>query len=312
MSAEFDQKLSLDDFAQQFGMDVSDISEEMKEFIASKDFSYRFLDGKERDKTAIEILERRAWEKSIAGEGKVDRWNKGWGENLQAFLDSKCDLETLIPKYIRPGQPVRLFKHFAKVADDEFELNWYRIFRDSFFRKYLSGFNEIYEFGSGSGHNVAVLAKMYPESKINAFDWAEPSVDIVNHMRDELGLNVCGRHFDFFNPDTSVKIAPNSAVLTMGALEQTGDKFHTFLEYILDQKPTMCFHEEPIVEVHDDDNMVDYTSLKTMERRNFLNGLVKTLREYEEKGWIEIKKVHRSQFGSLMFESYAQVIWQPK
>lgn len=312
MSEVFTHHLTLSDLADQFGVDQSDFSQDMKTFIAQKDFSYRLLTSNERDKIAINVLERLKTEQSIAGEGQVARWNKGWGESLQAFMDNECDLESLIPKYIRPGQPVRLFQDFVKVADDEFELNWYRVFRDTFFRKYLSGFDEIFEFGSGSGHNVAVLAKMYPNSKINAFDWAQPSVEIVNHMKTQLGLNVQGRHFDFFKPDSSVKIPKNSAVLTMGALEQTGDNYHLFLEYLMDEKPACCFHEEPIAELQDPNNLVDYTSLQSMEKRNFLKGFLNTLRDYEEKGWIDLLKVQRANFGSLMFESYAQIIWQLK
>jgi hypothetical protein len=51
--------------------------------------------------------------------GTKDRWEKGWGENLEAYKRSG-DIADLRPKYIRTGQPLRLNGKFVMPGDDTF------------------------------------------------------------------------------------------------------------------------------------------------------------------------------------------------
>ena len=53
-------------------------------------------------------------------------WQRGWAENLEGLRDGE-DLEALVPRYMRPGQPVRLDRDYVVPFDPRFELNWFQL-----------------------------------------------------------------------------------------------------------------------------------------------------------------------------------------
>ena len=120
-----------------------------------------------------------------------------------------------------------------------------------------------------------------------------------------------GRRFDFFAPDHTLALAPNSVVLTIGALEQTGRNFEAFLDYLLRQSPGLCVHIEPIVEWYDPEQIVDDAAIRFHRARNYLDGFATRLEALARDGRIQILKRKRSLFGSLFMEGYSQLIWRP-
>lgn len=268
--------------------------------IGGYDWRYRVVDGAESNRIVLGLL-RRAEHRdfTIAGEN-IERWQKGWSENLEEFKRTG-DVAALEPKYLRPSKYLRLNQQFIEPADPMFERNWYRIFRAWFARRYLAKFDCIYEFGCGSGHNVAWLAQEFPDKMIWGFDWASASVEILDALNAK-GLNVYGAQFDFFSPPRAYGWAPNTAVLTVGALEQTGLRWRPFLDFLRRTQPAMCFHIEPILEWYDPENLIDHTAIKAHEARGFWRGFVDE---------IKTGRKHRTGFGSLLLEGYSQLIWEP-
>lgn len=299
-------------FAELFGTTPDHIPEACLQKIAQNDWGYEIIGGQERDDIVIDILSR-IEERKLAVVANEDnsRWVKGWGENLAAFREQKGDTQALTPKYIRAGQPVRLFGEFVRTNNPKFEEHWYSIFREWFFRTYLHGFDNIFEFGCGSGFNVATLAAMYPQSAVCGLDWAQPSVDIVNEMRGYKNLNVRGHLFDFFHPDESLDVPANSAVLTVGAIEQTDTKWGDYLDFLLRKKPCCVFHIEPVYEWYDPTRLVDFTAIRAHLSRNFCTGYWAKLVALEQEGKIKILRQKRTGFGSLVIEGYSQIIWAP-
>lgn len=292
--------VSLDQFAEMFG---GPLDEKTAAKIAGHDWRYNITDGPTSNQVVLELL-RRAEKRdfSIAGEN-VERWQKGWSENLEEFRRTG-DVNALTPKYLRPSKYARLGGQFIEPADPMFEANWYQVFRGWFARRYLSEFDHIYEFGCGSGHNVAFLAQEFPDKHVKGFDWADASVEIVRELHRR-GLDVDGERFDFFNPPRDWYWRPNSAVLTVGALEQTGLRWRPFLDFLRRTRPAMCLHIEPIVEWYDPSNLVDYTAIKIHEARGFWRGFVDEVEE------ISAIRHHRTGFGSLLLEGYSQFQWFP-
>ena len=305
--------LRLIDFADIFGTTIDFLPEACKQAIAGKNWNYRAIEGAERDGIILDLLSRIESRRLTLVENEdKSRWEKGWDENLQAFNASGGKLDALIPKYLRPGLPVRLYGEFVRPEDSDFETNWYTIYRAWFVQRYLAGFQNIFEFGSGSGFNVAYLAQQFPQARIVGLDWAMPAVEIVESLRKTHGLNTVGRQFDFFHPDNSLDLPRGSEVFTVGALEQTGTQWGAFLEFILSKKPACCFHIEPIHEWYDhENNLVDYTAWRAHEVRNFWRGFPAKIIELEKAGRARILKTKRINFGSLVLEGYSQLIWQP-
>ena len=310
--ASSSDQLSLEDFAQLFGSTSGDIPDDCRALIAQHDFRYRQLEGGERDRVLLDVLKRvDSGQFSVAGKEGKARWEKGWSENLASFVQRGHDLSGLIPKYIRENQPLRLKQHYIMPSDPAFERHWYEVFRLWLFRSYLKDVDTVYEFGCGSGFNLAVLAQLYPHKTFFGLDWATASRDIVNELARTYGWNMHGLLFDFFAPDGQVKIADNSAILTIGALEQTGRDYEPFLQYLLSASPALCIHVEPIVEWYDANNLIDYAAIKFHQSRQYWQGFPQRLRELENAGTVEILKAKRAYFGSLHIEGYSQLIWRP-
>ena len=305
-------RLTADNFAELFGTTVDRLPVDCMEKMEAGNWEYEPLSRSDRDDCVVEILDRIEQRKltTVANED-VSRWNKGWGENLSDFNESNGDINTLVPKYIRPAQPVRLNQDFVSTADPLFELHWWEVFLSWFLQSNLAGYDHIYEFGSGSGFNVAELARLFPKASIHGLDWASPSVEIVEQLRKVKGLNVKGHAFDFFHPDFSLSFPLNSAVITLGALEQTGTNWGAFLNFLLEKRPRACFHVEPIYEWYDKSNLIDYTASKAHESRNFWRGFPQQLDILEKEGKVRINKRKRVFFGSITIEAYSQLFWEP-
>lgn len=266
---------------------------------------YRVLEGGKRDRLIIELLRRiDARQLSVTTAGK-SRWDTGWGENLDALRETG-DLASLRPKYIRAGQPLRMGGQFVIADDPDYEAHWYEAFRAAV-ACHFEPYDAIYEFGCGSGHNLAYLAQRFPDKRIVGLDWSSPAVDIANTLRDKHGLNVAGRSFDFFAPDRHMLIPENSAVFTVGALEQTHRGWAPFFEWLVDRKPAFCLHVEPLVHLYDPENLVDYTAIRAHAVRQFWTGIDQAIGDYAK--WHEMR---RTGFGSLVLEGYSTLMWVPR
>ena len=307
--SDYPLELGLNEFASLFGCAIEEIPPDCKEIIGQNDFHYRVAEGSEQDEILQGVLKNLdTTTLTVSGAQRLPDWEKGWGENLEAFSKSKNILE-LVPKYIRPGRPLRLFQKYIVTRDPHFEFNWYMVFRRWLFRTYFKEARVICEFGCGSGFNLPVLSQLYPDKKIIGLDWTAASVDIVNRMTD-FGWNIEGRRFDFFKPDKNFVIGPQSAVVTIGALEQTGQKYGDFLNYLVDSKPAICAHVEPVVEWYDEKDPIDQAAIRFHKKRGYWEGFIEQLRDFERKGHVQILKTKRSYLGSLCVEGYSQIIWK--
>ncbi len=305
-------ELTLEDFANSFGTTVHDFPEDFKDLIAKFDFRYRKCSSEERDKVILDILKiLESDDLKVSGRGRKADWERGWVENLQNFRNSGYSLTELVPKYIRPGQYVRLNRDYVIPCDDNFELNYSDILRTWLFTKYLKNMEAVYEFGCGTGYHLARLAEMYPEKKLHGLDWIDASRQIVDLLAKRHSLNTEGHLFDFFSPDERLEIAGNSAIFTWGALEQLGSNYEAFLQFLLKKAPAVCLNVECLGELYDKDNLVDYLADQYRKKRNYLDGYLTRLHQLEADGKIIIEKVQRLYFGSLYHEVYSFVVWKP-
>ncbi len=307
-----DQALGEAEFARLFGISEQEIPQPCRERMAKSNFHYARLRQQERDYVLLEVLKRvDAGQLSKAGAEGKERWESGWGENFANFLNKGYDVAQLIPKYIHPDRPLRLYQDYVLAEDAAFELNWYEVFRTWLFSAYLGEYEHIYEFACGPGHNLVALARMYPQKQIYGLDWAQPSVAIANQLHDTYGFKISGMAFDFFHPDAQVQIQPNSAVMTIGGLEQTGENHGQFYDYLREQKPALVMHVEPFLEWYDENNLVDYLAIRFHNQRNYLKGYIPRLLREEKEGRVKIIKAQRGYFGSLFHDGYSLLIWKP-
>lgn len=306
-------EVTLEDFARSFGTTVEDIPDDCRELIAKTDFRYKILTGEERDRVLLDVLRKIESDQQVIGAPeRQTTWEKGWVENLQDFIKNDYNLDKLVPKFIRPNQAIRLNHNYIMPSNPNFELDYFSVFRLWLLRKYLKEFESIYEFGCGTGFNLALLAQLYSEKKLHGLDFVPSSVDLVNKIGKAYSWKMTGHLFNMVSPDENFEIENNSAIFTICSIEQLASNFEPFLQFLLKRSPELCLHVEPTIELYDENNLIDYLAMKFHRKRGYTENYLTRLRELEAQNRIEILKVKRLFFGSLYHEGYTYVIWKPK
>jgi SAM-dependent methyltransferase len=304
--------VTIAEYASLFGVPAARVEQSAGAALSRLPLAAEPLEGRDRDELMLQAMKRiLAPELKNAGEHRLPDWEQGWAENRDAFAASGYKTEELIPRYYRPGAPIRLNGNYCRTSPPDFVYRYTELFRGCLFEEYFSGLPMVYEFGCGTGHNLVHLARLGLVGQLCGLDWARPSQDIMTMLREQLGLPVTGRRFDFFNPDPDLSLRPGSGVLTFGALEQVGANHDRLLRFLLEQKPAICLDVAGIEELYDESDLVDYLGLAYHRRRGYLSGYLTALRRLEHDGRVEILKVHRHRFGNQFDDPYSYVAWKP-
>jgi hypothetical protein len=282
------------------------------ERIKKAKLAYNLLERSARDAHILKILTRLENDPGIkrSTDQNIEAFEQGWRENYNLCKAQGVTRAHLKPKYVRPYDCIKFLSDFI-APENPFildELLWIAV--NYSFHRYLGDYSHVYEFGCGTGQYLFDLAQMYPDKQLVGTDWTKASGDILGLMADS-GMKIKGVRFDMLKPDHSFKLEPGAAVVTIGALEQIGPNFKAFLAYILQQKPGLVIHHEPIEDFYNPDCLVDYLGIYWHKRRGYLQGYVPALRELEQQGVIEIIDAHRIAFGDPFHESASRIVWRP-
>lgn len=256
--------------------------------------------GAERDALILSVLQQIETAKPHAD---ADAWERGWLQALENFRANPCE-ESLVPAFIRRERPVRWMGDFW-TGMDELE---YASDTQAWIAEELKGCKDVWEFGCGTGFNLAALARLMSSKLFVGLDRSQHAVDLVREFANHKELPIISFVFDMLDPSGAAPMMGKAGVFTFGAMEQLGN-FRPFIEYLLAQRPQKVVHVEPIPELLDPANLIDWLSLKFHEKRGYTVGLLPYLREHPG---VEVLHVERSYFGSLMLESYARIVWRPR
>ena len=267
----------------------------------------RLIEGAERDRLILSILNRIDDEDGFTAEERAAAWESRWREQLEAFRVSPLD-SLLIPRFIRAGQPVRWRQQFYHPTDHQHELNYVRMMQEHIGDR-MEGCKSIHEFGCGTGFNLLAMKRRFPGATVAGYDYSRAAVALASESARHYGLSITTSRFDMATQEPiAYTLGPDSGVFTFGALEQLGPRrFQAFIDYLIEQRPSIVVHVEPVPELLDPDNLVDALSLRFHRRRGYTEGLLAYLH-----GRVNMLEVERSWFGSTMIESYAQVVWRPQ
>lgn len=304
------KRLQVNEFEEIFGEKLSPY---VVERINRYAFEYEDFSEIDRDEL-IHLIIKTLLDPNVmkSGEHRKSEWEDGWGENLTEISQEKGNINSIIPKYFNKYGAIRWRGKFIKPVSEKFEYQSLGIILDWLFDKYFRDYDSIYEFGCGPAYNLLRARETNKDAKLWGLDWAESSQAIIDKIRlDGVDKNIFGHNFDYFNPDLDFNIDKNSIVFTVASLEQVGNKWDKFIDYLIEQKPSMCIHVEPVGEMLDDDVLLDYLSIQYFKKRNYLEGLLNGLRDREKQGKINILKTTRTHIGSLFIEGYSVIIWKP-
>ena len=102
----------------------------------------------------------------------------------------------------------------------------------------------------------------------------------------------------------------NKRILIIDCLRLSSFK-NKVLDYFVSSKPGLCIHFEPIHEVLDPDNLLDYLTMQYFNKRNYLKNYLTSLQKLEREGKIRILDVRRLYYGSKFIEGHTVIIWKP-
>ena len=303
--------LDITGFSRLLGVPEEEFNDEIRDFIDCTDFDYVIVDGADRESLLLQILSTiDSGKLSVSGPGKQVAWERGWSENLLEFEQSGNDLETLLPKFVRKGQVMRMQGSFILPFNPDFETAMVTVMRNVLFRKYFSGVRSVFEFGCGTGLNLLHLSKLFPGKPLYGLDWAQSSCDIADQLAKAQGINLKGIKFDMYTPDSGLDLSDGDGVFTIGALEQLGTGFGPFLSFLCEKSPAICIHFETMNELYSEPTLSDYLIKRYSDTRKYLDGFLNELKKLELSGLAEILQIQRT-FGSQYHEGYSFVVWRP-
>lgn len=292
------------------------LNDKLSSFIAKKireaKLVYETINRNERDTVILKIVSV-LLDDSIpfSGKHRFRQWEKGWKENFDLYSENQDD-KFLVPKYHGKYDIVRVNGEFVKAVSTDFELNMISIIIYWVTYKYLRGVKNIFDFGCGPGHHLLKIREVNPRANIWGLDWVISSQKTVEKVAQRHGdEKMYAKQFDYFNPDYKFKLPPNSGILTVASLEQTGENYKKFIDYILKNKPEICVHIEPIAELLDPTLLADYLSIKYFEKRKYIKGYLDYLKELESKGKIKIIEAKRTNSGSMFVDGHSLIVWKP-
>ncbi|SJZ42337.1 hypothetical protein SAMN02745126_00998 [Enhydrobacter aerosaccus] len=300
------------EFEQALGIAPGTLDARTTELLHSAKLTYARIDAAGQSALEAETMQRIDEGFTVVGEHRKEIWRDAWQEQLERFEASGYDLTALNPKFVDGSTILRWQGQYVLSLSNQFELRVMEILRDVLFRTYLSDVDRFFEFGSGSAFNVAAYAKLFPEVPACALDWAPAAVRIAELLRERLGMKVRGERFDFFAPSKDLVLGPGAGVFTMCALEQTGDRFGAFLDYLLQQRPRRVVHVEPTVELYDPTTRHDQLAIEYHTRRKYLVGLLPALKKLAADDRINLVYSRRLRFGSRFHECFSIHVWEPK
>ena len=278
---------------------------------SSMDLRCRAASRTERDDYIREMLDLI---RSPGIERSVDEnraaWERGWRQNLDEARAGGFSPDALKPKYFRGNRFLR-WQGDVVVSDNlQIEYDLFVLARRLLFGSFLSGSHTIYEIGSGSGNNLWLLSELFPEARIVGLDWAPAAVDLATELGHASGTHIEGHRFDMFNPDPAFAVVPGSAVVTVHAMEQLGDRHGALLDWLAAARPAVVLHYEPVLEFYDRTNVVDYLALWYSERRRYLTGYWTAIAARRDAGRIDVLDARRPGLGGVYHEA-SVIAWRP-
>lgn len=306
--------VSAKDVAAVFGISEGQLPDEVGPF-SFNDLRYRVLNGAERDAVVLDVLKKTDSESlRIAGANDNTVWEDGWGEILARLQGSTEPLETLLkPQYFQHHRILRFRGQFIDAFNTEFVYNYDRILRTVAIKRFLSDANRIVELGSGTGTTQLLLAALVPSAELVSSDWARSSQQIVQLISQRCDRDIATAQVNMLDLYgwKALRVDRHCAVLTIHAMEQLGDNWRPLLNALLAQKPKLCVHLEPVLEMYNQEELFDYIAAKYHKRRNYLLGYLTALQRLASEGLVKIQEQRRLQFGDRYHEAYTLIVWSP-
>ncbi len=232
----------------------------------------------------------------------VDRdYNSGlWNKTFEDI-----DFESIVGNYHRTDRNEKIVMYYnGKLAKENlivFEEKW----KSNFLKIFKDFKNEsIVELGCGLGGNLFFL-RNNEFSKLEGYDISKNAIDLLLKYEKTKNYGMTFGVHDL-NQEFSNNTIKNKIVFTSGCLEQCKHIMFNVIHNIIKGEPKLVIN----LEVNYDSS--SFMSKKYLDALDYQNNLVKTLKEFEKNGLLEIIKIDKMLYALSPVNTPSIIIWKPK
>ena len=237
-------------------------------------------------------------------------WQDDWFSVLQNLQTNNDNVKSIIrPKWFRESAFVNIHNCLSLTETPYVDWEYQLITRQMLFYTHLKDIENICEFGSGSGANFYLINEILQDKNFILSDISVTSLKIIEELKRKLNRNNLTHSNIDIEQDIDLQLPDNSAVITTSVLEQIGDNYKNFINFILKEKPQIVINVEPIVELLDSKNGFDNVMNLYCEKRKYLAGYLTELEKLEKQKKIKIIMKKRTMVSGTFIEN-SVLIWK--
>ena len=237
-------------------------------------------------------------------------WQDDWFNVLQNLRTNNENVKSIIrPKWFRESAFVNIHNCLSLTETPYVDWEYQLITRQMLFYTHLKDIENICEFGSGSGANFYLINEILQDKNFILSDISVTSLKIIEELKRKLNRNNLIYSNIDIEQDIDLQLPDNTAVITTSVLEQIGDNYKNFINFILKEKPQIVINVEPIVELLDSKNGFDNVMNLYCEKRKYLAGYLTELEKLEKQKKIKIIMKKRTMVSGTFIEN-SVLIWK--
>ena len=237
-------------------------------------------------------------------------WQDDWFNVLQNLRTNNENVKSIIrPKWFRESAFVNIHNCLSLTETPYVDWEYQLITRQMLFYTHLKDIENICEFGSGSGTNFYLINEILQDKNFILSDISVTSLKIIEELKRKLNRNNLIYSNIDIEQDIDLQLPDNTAVITTSVLEQIGDNYKNFINFILKEKPQIVINVEPIVELLDSKNGFDNVMNLYCEKRKYLAGYLTELEKLEKQKKIKIIMKKRTMVSGTFIEN-SVLIWK--
>lgn len=237
-------------------------------------------------------------------------WQDDWFSVLQNLQTNNDNVKSIIrPKWFRESAFVNIHNCLSLTETPYVDWEYQLITRQMLFYTHLKDIENICEFGSGSGANFYLINEILQDKNFILSDISVTSLKIIEELKRKLNRNNLTHSNIDIEQDIDLQLPDNTAVITTSVLEQIGDNYKNFINFILKEKPQIVINVEPIVELLDSKNGFDNVMNLYCEKRKYLAGYLTELEKLEKQKKIKIIMKKRTMVSGTFIEN-SVLIWK--
>ncbi|MDC0166167.1 hypothetical protein OAI73_00905 [Gammaproteobacteria bacterium] len=242
----------------------------------------------------------------IAGEERINDWEKGWSGDGVFYSDNK-NIDNL-PYYFKNNTHIRVGRKIYEDISGFSEVYLLRALQAVIFNAYMVKFNTntIIEYGCGTGSNISFLKGLYINYSFYGADWAQSACNkLVENKIVEESNSI---KVDYFDSSTFMAPKENNVIFTNASLEQTGLRYQNFMNFLFKSQSVVGgIHIEPIRDLLTLDTDLNIQSYKYAEKRGYLTDFYSFMKDSSAINILEAKDYG---IGSKYISGYQVIVWK--